>query len=97
VAYVVIARWTAEPGEEQEVERAIRALIEPSRAEPGMLLYQAHRDPEDRRVFCFYEQYLDEAAYRAHGDSEHFRKLGHEDALPRLESRERSFYVTIDD
>jgi quinol monooxygenase YgiN len=94
MAYVVLARWVAKPGEEDAVAAAIDALIEPSRAEPGMLVYQPHRDPENPRVFVLYEQYVDEAAYRAHGDSDHFRRHGHEDALPRLEARERSFYET---
>jgi quinol monooxygenase YgiN len=94
MAYVVVARWVAKPGEEEAVAAAIDALIEPSRAEPGNLLYQAHRDPSDPRVFLLYEQYADEAAYRAHGESEHFTRLAHGDAIPRLEARERSFYET---
>jgi quinol monooxygenase YgiN len=94
MAYVVLAKWIARPGEEEAVAAAIDALIEPSRAEPGMLVYQPHRDPADPRVFLLYEQYVDEAAYRAHGESDHFRCHGHEDALPRLEARERSFYET---
>jgi quinol monooxygenase YgiN len=94
MAYVVLAKWTAKPGEEEAVAAAISALIEPSRAEPGNLLYQAHRDPQDPRTFLLYEQYTDEAAYRAHGESEHFKRHGHDDALPRLQDRERSFYET---
>jgi quinol monooxygenase YgiN len=94
MAYVVLARWVAMPGEEQAVAAAIDKLIEPSRAEPGNLMYQAHRDPADPRVFLLYEQYADEAAYRAHGESPHFQRHGFGDAVPRLETRERSFYET---
>ena len=94
MAYVVLARWIAKPGEEEAVAAAIDALIEPSRAEPGNLVYEAHRDPADPRVFLLYEQYVDEDGYQAHGASEHFRRLGHEDAIPRLAARERSFYET---
>jgi quinol monooxygenase YgiN len=94
MAYVVLARWVARPGEEEAVAAAIDALIEPSRAELGNLMYQAHRDPSDPRVFLLYEQYVDEAAYRAHGESAHFKRHGHGNALPRLQDRERSFYVT---
>jgi len=35
-------------------------------------------------------------AYQAHVDSEHFERHGFGDAIPRLESRERSFYETWD-
>jgi quinol monooxygenase YgiN len=94
MAYVVLARWVARPGEEHAVAAAIEKLIEPSRAEPGNLMYQAHRDPADPRVFLLYEQYTDEAAYTAHGESPHFQRHGFGDAVPRLEARERSFYET---
>ena len=94
MAYVVLAKWTARPGEEDAVAAAIDALIEPSRAEPGNLAYQPHRDPADPCVFLLYEQYADVAAYRAHGESEHFQRYAVQDAIPRLRSRERSFYET---
>ncbi|HEX4011088.1 MAG TPA: putative quinol monooxygenase [Solirubrobacteraceae bacterium] len=94
MAYVVLARWVAIPGEEEAVAAAIDKLIAPSRAEPGNLVYQAHRDPADPRVFLLYEQYADEAAYQAHGESPHFQQHGFGDAVPRLEARERSFYET---
>jgi quinol monooxygenase YgiN len=96
MAFVVTARWTAQAGRETEVREAILALVEPSRAEPGNLLYQPHQDPENPCVFLIYEQYRDEAAYRAHAQSEHFRRLGLEGAIPLLESRERAFYLTLE-
>jgi quinol monooxygenase YgiN len=96
MAYVVLARWVAKPGEEQAVAASIDALIEPSRAEPGNLMYEAHRDPSDPRVFLLYEQYVDEDGYKAHGESEHFQEYGFGTAIPLLESREREFYVTLD-
>ena len=94
MAYVVTARWTAKEGEDEPVARAVEQIVEYSRAEPGMLLYQPHRDPENPRVFFFYEQYADADAYQAHLDSEHMKRLGFGEAIPRLESRERSFYET---
>jgi quinol monooxygenase YgiN len=94
MAYVVLARWIARPGEEEAVAAAIQQLIEPSRAEPGNLLYLPHRDPADPRLFLLYEQYVDEDAYRAHGQTDHFRQHALEDAIPRLEARERTFYET---
>ena len=95
MAYVVIARWTAKDGEEDAVAAALTQLIEPSRAEPGNLTYVVHRDLEDARRFVIYESYVDEAAYAAHAESEHFRRHGKEDGIPRLTSREREFLVDI--
>jgi quinol monooxygenase YgiN len=96
MAYVLIAKWTAKDGEEENVLAAMTALAGPTRAEPGCLMWELHRDPENPRVFVVYEQYADPAAFEAHGASEHFRSHGLEDAIPRLESRERAFYETVE-
>ena len=96
MAYVLTAKWTAKDGEEAAVAEALRALAGPSRAEPGCLYYQACRDPENPRVFFLFELYEDEAAYKSHGESEHFQRWGFGEAIPLLESRERWFYETID-
>ena len=94
MAYVVTAHWTAKQGEEQLVAAALAKLIEPSRAEPGNLEYQIHRDPQNPRRFFLYEKYVDEDAYAAHGESPHFQQHGLSEGIPHLESRERAFYVT---
>jgi quinol monooxygenase YgiN len=96
MGYVVTATWTAKEGEEENVLAAIKQLVGPSRAEPGMRFYQPNRDPENPRVFFFYEIYEDEDAYKAHGESEHFQTYGFGEAIPLLESRERVFYETLD-
>ncbi len=96
MAYVVTAKWTAKPGEEEHVLGCIKQLAGPSRAEPGCQYYQPTRSPDDPRVFFLFEIYDDEAAYKAHGESEHFQRIGFGDAVPRLEARERVFYETID-
>ncbi len=96
MAYVVTAKWTAKEGEEDKVRAAIERIVGPSRAEPGCLYYQPNVDPENPRVFFFYEHYVDEAAYKAHGESEHFQRYGLGEAIPLLENRERAFYETLD-
>lgn len=96
MAYVVCAKWIAKEGEADNVAAAVKKLAGPSKAEPGVLVYQAHRDPENPNVFFFYEQYTDADAYQAHVDSDHFKEYGFGDAIPRLEARERAFYETWD-
>jgi quinol monooxygenase YgiN len=95
LGYALSARWTAAEGEEENVLAAVSKVIEPSRAEPGCLFYQANRDPDDPRVFFFYEIYRDEAAFAAHTETAHFQDHVIGDALPRLAERERAFYRTI--
>lgn len=95
MAYVVTATWTAQPGQEAVVLDAIERLTPLSRAEPGNSFYQAYQDPEVPGVFHLFEIYDDEAAYQAHGASDHFQEIGFGQAIPVLANRERAFYETI--
>ena len=97
MAYVVSAHWRAKEGKEDRLVEVIREMTPPSRQEPGNLFYQAHRSPDDPRLFYLYEQYVDEAGYEAHMNSEHFQRLVVGEAIPNLESRERAFYDTLVD
>ena len=95
MSYVVSAIWTANEGSEAVVLDAIEKLTPPSREEPGNLFYQAFQDPEAPLVFRLFEIYTDEAAYAAHGASDHFKQYALEQAIPVLANRERAFYETI--
>jgi quinol monooxygenase YgiN len=96
MTFVLTARWVAKEGEEEAVRAALAQLAGPTREEPGCLLWQPHRDPEDPRFFFIYEQYTDRAAYEAHGETEHFERHGKGEAFPHLEDRRREFYETTD-
>ena len=95
MAYTVCVTWIAKPGEEDAVASCLEQLVEPSRAEEGVLVYIPNRDPEDPTKFFIYEQYVDEAAYTAHTETEHFKRLGFGDAIPRLLERKREFYAPM--
>jgi quinol monooxygenase YgiN len=98
MAYVVTAKWRANEGKADRLLEVIHEMTAPSRAEEGCLFYQAQRSTEDPDLFFMYEQYVDEAGYQAHMDSEHFTRLVKGEAIPELlEDRERAFYETIDD
>jgi quinol monooxygenase YgiN len=94
--FVLIARYVVRPGEEDAVEAALRAMTPLSRAEPGCLVYQAHRAVEDSSLFVLYEAYASEEAYVAHTQTEHFARYVLGDAVPRLVSREREFYTALE-
>jgi quinol monooxygenase YgiN len=96
MAYVVSAKWTAKPGKEDRVAEICAEMTEPSRNEPGNLFYQSHRSPENPQLFYLYEQYVDEAGYHAHMDTEHFTRLVKNEAIPDLlADREREFFETL--
>lgn len=67
----VIAKVRAKPEHRAEVERELRALIGPTRAEPGCLNYDLHASQQDPNVFLFYENWTDRAALNAHAASPH--------------------------
>ena len=94
MAYVVSAVWTAKPGKEDLVRDAIQQLVPLSRAEPGCRFYQPYADPAVPLVFRLFEIYDDEAAYKAHAESEHFQRLALGELFGLMESRERAFYET---
>jgi quinol monooxygenase YgiN len=95
MSYIVVAKWTAQTGNEDAVARALGKLAGPSRAESGCLEYRVHRSVSDGRVFLLYEEYVDEAAYAAHADSDHFAAYALGEGIPLLESRERKFYAPL--
>jgi quinol monooxygenase YgiN len=96
MAYVLSAVWTAKPGQEELVRDVIRQLVPLSRAEPGCRFYQPYADPAQPRVFRLFEIYDDQAAAKAHAESEHFQRLALGQAIPELESRERAFFETFE-
>jgi len=62
----------------KEQAAAVRA------AEPGCLVYRAHRSTKDPEAFYFYEQYRDDAAFDAHRKGAHlarFRERRERDGL----------------
>jgi autoinducer 2-degrading protein len=93
--YVVCSQILVREGTEETVASVMEEIVAASRSEPGCLLYLAHRHLEDPRRFMFYEQYVDEAAFRAHTESEHYQRLVVPVIAPSVESRERGVYDVV--
>ena len=96
MTYVVTATWRAREGEAERVREILEVLTPLCRAEPGCRQYQAHRSPDDPRLFFIYEQYDDEAAFETHAQTDHVERHVRGDAVPRLELRERAIFTTLD-
>jgi quinol monooxygenase YgiN len=93
--FVVAAKWVAREGEEEYIADILRKVQRLTNEESGCRMFVTHRSTEDPRTFLLYEQFEDEAAFKAHGESEHFNALVLGDAVPRLELRERAFYEPL--
>jgi quinol monooxygenase YgiN len=93
--FVLSAELIAREGEDDAVEHAMTQVIGPSRAEPGVIQYIAHRSIEDPRRFMFYEQYVSEEAWKEHCETPHYLEWVAGHIAPRLESRHRRLYREV--
>jgi quinol monooxygenase YgiN len=72
---VRIAELDIDPAQVAAYQAAVKEEIEASvRIEPGVLAIYAVAEKDHPNRFRFFEIYADEAAYRKHIDSPHFRK-----------------------
>ena len=92
---VLAVTWVAKDGESEAVAELLRTLMPLSRAEPGCLQYDAHRDPDDPNAFFLFERYVDQAAFDAHAASAHVQELVLDQAVPLLEARERRLLTPL--
>lgn len=70
---VLIATITAKPTCAPRLLPILKALVEPSRAEPGCLAYVLHSYDSDENTFLFYEVWKSEEDLNAHNESPHFK------------------------
>jgi quinol monooxygenase YgiN len=94
--YVCTALWVARDGEAEQVRDLVRDLVASSRAEPGNLAYHVAESNDEPGTFRLFEVYVDEEAFRTHAESEHFRRLVLDGAVPLLAHRERAFGTPIE-
>jgi quinol monooxygenase YgiN len=93
--FVVVARYKAREGQEDRVEAALRRMVEPTRAEPGNLGYEALRDPVEPGVFVLIERYANEDAFADHLSTDHFATWLRGEVLPNLAERTRYDLVPL--
>jgi len=68
----VVARIRAAKGKGDALAALLEEQVAAVRAaEPGCLVYRAHRSAKDPDAFCFYEQYRDDAAFDVHRKAPH--------------------------
>ena len=74
-AFTAIATLIAKPGQQDTLENALRALVEPSRAEEGCGQYDLHRDLADPLTFYVIEHWASEEILQTHNASAHFQNF----------------------
>ncbi|MGY8667933.1 antibiotic biosynthesis monooxygenase family protein [Bradyrhizobium sp. UFLA05-109] len=92
---LVVAQWEAKDGQADNVAEILRGFLPEAQSEPGVKLFLISRGTENPGQFLFYELFRDEAAFKAHQESAHFKAHIAGRALPLLARRERTQYALI--
>jgi quinol monooxygenase YgiN len=92
---LVVAQWEAKDGEADKVADILSRFLPEAQREDGAKLFLISRAKDNPAQFLFYELFRDEAAFKAHQDSEHFKTYIAGQALPLLAKRERAQYALL--
>ncbi|MGX1319484.1 quinol monooxygenase YgiN [Bradyrhizobium sp. USDA 377] len=89
---LVVAQWEAKPDEADKVAGILDHFLPEAQREDGVKLFLISRGKDNPAQFLFYELFRDEAAFKAHQESTHFKTYIAGQALPLLAKRERAQY-----
>jgi len=92
---LVVAQWEAKAEEADRVAEILGRFLPEAQSEPGAALFLISRAKDNPAQFLFYELFRDEAAFKAHQDSAHFKTYIAGEALPLLAKRERTQYALL--
>ena len=92
---LVVAQWEAREGQADRVAGILSRFLPEAQREPGAKMFLISRAKENPAQFLFYELFRDEAAFKAHQESAHFKTYIAGEALPLLAKRERTQYALL--
>lgn len=69
----IVANFTPAEGKEGDVEKLLRGMIKPTRAEPGCRRYDLYRNRGTGPTFTLFEIYDDQAAIEAHRAGDYYK------------------------
>ena len=71
----LVVRMNAKPGRKTALERALRAAVAPTHAEPGCLRYALHRAIDEPSVFVLVERWRSQSDLDEHMQTPHLVEL----------------------
>jgi quinol monooxygenase YgiN len=92
---LVVAQWEAKEGEADKVAEILDGFLPEAQKDPGAKLFLIGRNKDNPAQFLFYELFRDEAALKAHQESDYFKTYIAGQALPLLAKRERAQYALL--
>jgi len=90
----LIVALRARPGREAELEKELRALVGPTRAERGCLAYDLHASSDVPGLFLLREIWASLKHHQKHWETEHMKNWGQRKGA-LVETREASFWKQI--
>jgi quinol monooxygenase YgiN len=87
---LIVAQWEAKEGQADNVADILDRFLPEAQSESGVKLFLIGRNKDNPAQFLFYELFRDEAAFKAHQESPHFKTYIAGQALPLLAKRERA-------
>lgn len=72
---VVIARAQAQPGKERDLEKALRAVAKPTRAQAGCVSFSLYRAADNPAVIVGYERWASKEHHDRHLEGAHVQTL----------------------
>lgn len=70
---VIVAAFVPQSGKEHELRRALQAVLQPTREEPGCLRFDLLVSETPTTTFRFFEIFATQDAIDAHRQTEHYR------------------------
>ncbi len=92
---LVVAQWEAKEGQAERIAGILSRFLPEAQSEPGVKMFLIGRGRDNASQFLFYELFRDEAAFKAHQESAHFKTYIAGEALPLLAKRERAQYSLL--
>lgn len=71
----IVAKGKLKTGVREEYLALARELAEETRKEPGCLYYAVHEEINDSSILTMLEEWKDEEAVKAHGESAHVNRI----------------------
>lgn len=90
----LIVAMRARAGREAELEKELRALVAPSRAERGCIAYDLHVSSDQPGLFLLREIWASLKHHQKHWDTEHMKRWGERKGA-LVASRDASFWRQI--
>jgi quinol monooxygenase YgiN len=72
---VVLATAKAKPGKEAELERALREVATPTRAQLGCLQFELYRSAQDHALITAFERWSSKEDHERHIQGDHVKTL----------------------